>query len=1088
MTEKTSTGRISEFTAAHRRFLLFFAMLVVSLSSWMLHADEVEISSDPLRVSGNVIYRWKIGNAQASLLEGDCTLEHAGQRLSARSILLVVSGDIGRVHTEVVAEGVQMVDRQQTGPKQLRFETLADPEIQAPLYRGEPENPPALLRYLKPQRLGQATDPIAQVQFQDPQTVVPHSLGSPTQNSPAFAPPVLNTPMIYGDPTYPPQSPNQTQPNYPNGMIGDYPSPIDSPISPPNQDPLTNQIPQTSFAPPMPASPITMSDGATTGGFQFFVDGGNRSVELLARGASMPPQIDWSNRPETGESVIVARGGVTILVRDVSAQMPSGEVMQLGTISLSADRIVGWLPLTTNLFNGTESLSQAEGELYLEGDIVFRQGERIIYADAMYYNVTREVGVVLEAETITTIPEYQGIARLKADVLQQVGRGNFVAFDAAVTTSRMGVPRYWLQSERLQLNDRNTSVIDPATGATSIRRDPFVSSRDNFVYFGGMPILYWPRFSSSLRDPNLFISDLKVGNDSIFGTQALVDWNLLQLFGVDNAPPGLKWELSTDYLSDRGPALGTLLSYQLPGLFGIPGKTNGSLDAWFINDKGTDTLGGNRRNLPPETSNRGRAIFRHRQEMQNGYEFIAEFGWISDRNFEEQYFENEWDRDKNKDTSLRLRKYYHSNLFELSAQAQTNDFFQQTEQLPALDHYLIGGSLFADWLTWSAHNHISYTKLNAADTATNPAEAAGMTMLPGEMDAEGIIARTRQELALPVQAGPVKVVPYVSGEAARYGEAADGTPLTRILGQGGVRASLPMSRVDPTIQSSLLNIRGLAHKLEWTADYFYADSNTDFEELPLYDPLDDHAQQQFRRRFIVSDYGGILPARFDPRTYALRNGTQKYITSGSDVIADDLQQIRLGLNQRWQTKRGLPGRERIVDLFQFDTDLLIFPDADRDNFGETVGPATYDMAYHIGDRVSLLSDGYFDFFDSGLRSLSAGVRTSRPGVGDVYFGLLSLQGPISSTVFRSMVDYRLNEKWIWSSATTYDFGEAGNVGQSFGLTRIGESLLVRLGINIDRGRDNVGFGFTIEPRFWPSPRLGRVGGQMIPPPGVEGLE
>ncbi len=211
---------------------------------------------------------------------------------------------------------------------------------------------------------------------------------------------------------------------------------------------------------------------------------------------------------------------------------------------------------------------------------------------------------------------------------------------------------------------------------------------------------------------------------------------------------------------------------------------------------------------------------------------------------------------------------------------------------------------------------------------------------------------------------------------------------------------------------------------------FYADSDTNLDELPLYDALDDIPQEQFRSRFIEETFGGTLPPQFDPRTYAFRQGFQKLVASPSDVIADDLQQLNLGLHQRWQTKRGLPGRERIVDLLQFDIDLLIFPDADRDNFGETVGPATYDVQYHVGDRVTLLSDGYIDFFDDGLRSISAGVRTSRPGVGDLYLGLLSLEGPISSTVLRSAIDYRMNEKWIATAGTTYDFGPTGNVGQT----------------------------------------------------------
>lgn len=341
---------------------------------------------------------------------------------------------------------------------------------------------------------------------------------------------------------------------------------------------------------------------------------------------------------------------------------------------------------------------------------------------------------------------------------------------------------------------------------------------------------------------------------------------------------------------------------------------------------------------------------------------------------------------------------------------------------------------------------------------------------------------------MPLELGPVKFVPFVSGEVSHYGEDALGQDRTRLLGQAGMRAMLPMWRVDPNVQSSLLNVRGLAHKVEFSGEYFYADSDTNLDDLPLYDPLDDDAQEEFRRRFFFNTFGGALPTRFDPRNFAYRQGLQRYVTNPSEVIADDAMQARLGVHQRWQTKRGAVGRERIVDLMRLDIDTTLFPDAERDNFGETVGPTTYDFRYHLGDRVTLLSDGYADFFDLGLRSVSAGVRTSRPGIGDIYAGLMSLEGPINSTVFRSSYDYRLNEKWIFTAANTYDFGSTGNVGQTLALTRIGESFLIRMGLDVDKGRDNVGFVFTVEPRFWPGRSIGSLGGQLLPPPGLEGLE
>lgn len=990
------------------------------------------ISPDPILASGNIVHHWQTESGEAWWLQGDCVLSHDGRRITGDSLLLVAEGPSGSIACRAVVDGAALPGGKSTDPVTLSVRTLVDPRVEAPIYRGKPDAMPALSQHL-PTATKNNGDTIAQVQFAAP--VLPGT--------------VLNGPEL----------------NRPgNGPFPTIPPPIAGP------------------------PPITMSDGATTGGLQFLVGGGTRSIEIIKRGAAFAPDINTIDRPEINETVVIARGGVTVLIRDVTAQLPSGELMELGTISLSADRIVGWLPLISNLFNGSAQFSDSQGELYLEGDIVFRQGERIIYADAMYFNVAAETGMILDAEAITTVPDYPGVVRLKSQVLQVINRGNFRAFDAAVTTSRMGVPRYWLQSEQLQLTDRGRVVIDPATGSQTTITEPYVESNNNFVYVGGVPILYWPTFGTSLQNPGYYISGASVGNDNIFGTQVRLDYDLFQLFGVDDAPRGVTWELSTDYFSERGPALGTNLNYTLPGFLGAAGPVNGFFDAWAISDDGLDNLGSDRRSLTPETDIRGRALLRHRHFMPNDYEFIAEVGYLSDRNFLEQYLENEWDQDVDHRTALRLRKYLGANAFDLSAEAQVNDFYTETERIPELDHYLLGGSLLGDRLTYNQHNSVGYKRLNVAGLPEDPAEAAEYSPIPGEVDAEGIVALTRQQLALPVQFGALKIVPNVMGEASHFGEAVGGDPLTRLVGQAGIRATLPMWNVDPTIQSSLLNIRGLAHKLEWTAEYSYSDSDTNLNELPYYDSLDDNAQEQFRRRFIQDTYGGVLPARFDPRTYAFRQGFQNLVASPSDVIADDLELFRVGLHQRWQTKRGLPGAERIVDLFQFDVDLMLFPDADRDNFGETLGPATYDMRYHVGDRVTLLSDGYVDFFDDGLRSISGGIRSSRPGVGDIYIGLLSLEGPISSTVLRASLDYRLNEKWIASGGTTFDFGQTGNVGQTLALTRIGESALLRVGINVDEGRDNVGIQFGIEPRFFPRPTLGQIGGALIPPPGVEGFE
>lgn len=1059
-----------------------------------------------MRVRGETVFRWQREQTNAAptplgktattiattpsapteqdctLLRGRCVLEYQGKRFEAESILLVVDGVGDNIHVKLLMDRVRIGSGQTTRePIVAKLPLSAPPEIRAQQYRGKAEVPDdwwAKCGLSSPGKTDQAAAPaIAPVQFSEP---VPS--GDPVE-------------LVQPLPAPPPDPNMQTVPSMgltwdESGVVSDptlrSPGELNGPITSYNSPSAT--VPdRTGQVMPLPEPPIMMDDGGTTGGWSYSIGGGTKSIELLSRGTSRPTDLQTFDRANANETVVVATGGVTVLVRDIMAQTPTGLRVPIGTVSLSADRIVAWTPPIGDIITGAANASDAQGELYLEGDIVVRQGDQIIYADAMYYNAAREVGVILDAEVIATIPQTQGTARVKAEVMRQVARGNFVANNAAVTSSRLGVPRYWLQSNELSLTQRPITRVDPDTHQVVLDSEPYVSSRGNFVYAGGIPVLYWPRFSTPLRKPTSYLNGANIKSDQIFGRQLMLEWDTFQLLGM-NTPDGVESTLLTDYLSKRGPALGSQTRYTLPSLFGVSGPVVGEYDSYLIKDRGLDNIGNGRNHLVPETDVRGISVLTHRHHLPGGWEFIAELGYISDRNFVEQYFENQWDQRANRNTGLRLRKYNGSQLLDFNANFQINDFFEETERLPEFNHYALGGSLLGDRLTWSMHNQVGYLKLNPADAPRDPATAAVTATLPGEMDRQGIVARSRQELAMPVQAGPFKIVPFAIGEAAQYGQDINGEDLTRLWGGGGIRANLPLSRVDPTIQSSLLNVRGLAHKIDLSAEYFYADSNTDYQDLPYYDPLDDHTQQEFRRSFIYTTYGGALPIQFDPRSFALRQGIQRNIASPSNTVADDLQQLRLGMNHRFQTKRGLPGRERIVDLFRFDMQTILMPQANRDNFGENVGPTIFDAQYNLGDRVSLLGDGYIDFFDDGLRSLSGGIRTSRPGLGDMYVGLQSLEGPISSTVLHAKIDHRLNEKWIVSAGNTYDFGPTGSNTQSFGLTRIGESFLFQVGANIDAGRDNTSFGFSFEPRFLPSSRLGRLGGQMIPPPGAEGLE
>jgi len=810
---------------------------------------------------------------------------------------------------------------------------------------------------------------------------------------------------------------------------------------------------------------------------------GAKTFEFSGRGA-IDPQLETIPRTDGGESVVAISRGIRLKFGGTTAMTSSGP-MDLGTVLIEADRALIWTRDFQRLL-----ANQVEGapiEVYLEGNVVFQQGQRTIYADRMYYNVQNETGMVLGAEILTPAPQYEGIVRLKADVIEQRSRQSFLAYNAAMTSSRMGVPSYWLQSDRLILQDSRASV-DAQQQAAALRTGQTnmeATARNNFVYLGGVPVLYWPILNTNIDAPNFYLRSAKYRSDTIFGQQLFLDFDLYNLLGI-NGPDGTDWGLSTDYLSERGFAFGTTLQYNVPNTF-LPGPANGFIDAWGLYDRGLDTLGRDRIGLFPESNPRYRVAMQHRQLLKPDLELSSEIGWISDRNFLEQYLELAWDQNKDYDTNIRLRKYSGNHMLDLMAQARINSFFTETEQLPRLDYYVLGQSIF-DRLTWYSQSQVSYSRLRVLSTPLNPQDVTAFTLMPWEVNAEGIRAGTRQELALPLELGPMKFTPYVNGEVMTWGQDVTGESITRLTGQTGVRSSIPFWKTYPEIQNRLFNVNGIAHKASFNTELFYADSSQNISQFPLYDPLDDNSQEHFRRRMVVNTFGGTLPSQLDSRAYAVRQGMQRYVTAASKEVVEDQAQVRLGLDQRWQTKRGIPGRERITDLVEFDVEGILFPNSNRDNFGQTVGAVNYDARFHVGDRVSLLSDGYADFFDQGLRIVSGGAMITRPGRGDWYVGLTSVQGPIDTLVAFSNINYRLNEKWIFSGGTAFDFGDAGYIGQAASVTRIGESFLTQVGITVDTGRDNASVFFNVEPRFLPMRKLGFLGGQAIPPAGLYGLE
>ena len=164
----------------------------------------------------------------------------------------------------------------------------------------------------------------------------------------------------------------------------------------------------------------------------------------------MPYHAESTPNPTTNETVTVVTGGINVLIDGLPNY--GGRLGFSGSIDVSADRIVVWSG-GTQMPDISGQIPQSNStplELYMEGNIVFREGDRVVQAKAMYYNVNQRNGVILDAEVahagaaIPRIGAAEG-RRHAASRSRSLCRRQY----ASLTTSRMGIPTYEFKSGTL---------------------------------------------------------------------------------------------------------------------------------------------------------------------------------------------------------------------------------------------------------------------------------------------------------------------------------------------------------------------------------------------------------------------------------------------------------------------------------------------------------------------------------------------------------------------------------------------------------------------------------------------------------------
>ncbi|KAA0215629.1 MAG: LPS-assembly protein LptD [Leptolyngbya sp. PLA3] len=880
------------------------------------------------------------------------------------------------------------------------------------------DGPPGSGGLVKPER---AT--LDAIQAAQAELVRAFELEHPPPEPPPVRPPKPERPRPEQPPVQPPvQPPTPPVDLKPTETTPPEPKPSEpGPVEPKPLQPGPGQPPApVEPSPDLPAAPSPVAAALFQPQGAFYVAAGDRVVV------------------QSGEfdTAVIITGGVVVQYES------EGQ-----TLEISAERGVVFLKPGRMVDRLTSFSPDDVFGLYLEGEVRAVNGTYTFRAPRIYYDVQGDRALALDAVFWTYDQRLGMPLYMRADAIRQEAVNQFSAKKATLSNTAFFHPDFSIgitsvTVEQAQRSDGSNHLIMDARNIT--------------LKAGAVPFFWWPRYHG---DPERIpIRSVGYQDSNRTGGVIRTTWDAYTLLGIQPLRD-INALLEVDTYFDRGLGLG--LDSDWSG-----DHSEGALYAYALpDDTGEDVMPRGTR-IDRDGEARGLVLFRHRAELRDGWTILAEASYASDEAFVPALFPDIAEESRDLTTRLYARRTDENSQFNFEARGGLNDFIIPQHQLqapgylvdklPQIGYISIANDLLSEnspgllsytWEASYAQIRLRFSEVDAADLGfnrdfiaqrvfgTNADESLGDLYRSLGLD-EGTVNRfdTRHELSAQLKAGELLITPFATGRFTYYDDAFDDfspdeDDQARFWGGAGVTLATSFHRINRDAESDLLDIHELHHIIEPSITLFHADTTIHQSDLPVYD---DEVES---------------------------------LNDGSAV------QMRLG--QRWQTKRGGPGRWRSVDLLELNLDYVWHSD---DTEPETpIGrfyaarpelsvPGEYlrlESILQLTEAVALAGETIYDLEIEQQARSSIGVLFEHT---PDFFTTLELRYVNSQDVTYGRYGFRytLTEKYRIAGNATYDFDNADFQTLSINFLRrftIGELGVVVVYNNV-RGETGLGFTFT----------------------------
>ncbi|MFO7955721.1 MAG: LPS assembly protein LptD [Candidatus Brocadiia bacterium] len=619
-------------------------------------------------------------------------------------------------------------------------------------------------------------------------------------------------------------------------------------------------------------------------------------------------------------------------------------------------------------------------------------------ADELYINPGRARALAGNAELRVADPEApeQLVYVFRGERAYLINSQTLTVRNVAVTSCNFARPHYQFFAERAQI------VRDaPSTFLTAWNAQLQVGEKQT-------SLLWLPFIGTDLTERAYLLTDYALGSSDKFGFFVQTTWRPLDL---TTKPAWVEdWFVNLDYYGSRGPAVGTELEYASPGR-GYP-EHEGRIRGYYVHDTGDE----DDTELPVPREDRGRFHVEHRTQLNQDWRVDAEYYWLSDEGFLNEYFEEDFEQEKTPESYLLARYLRNSTYLALLYKGQVNEFLTQLEETPSATLEFLG-------LPYGRFVYDGTVQAGVFDQEISD------LIIPAPPDPPSLARlHTDHMVSLPFSVGVLRFDPYVRA-LATYAEdsAFDGTDFGGSESRTGVGAGA-------TVSSTFWRVYPAA---------------SEFFDLN-------------RLRHILIPYAGVETLSVSGADSA------DFIQMDAVDIIDSGTETTVGLRQRLQTKRQTDGQWSSVNWIELDVAYVArSSDSVVQSLDEDFVRA--DFEWQVTDSVSLHSRDNRLGLDNLPDVVNFGALLNFRPAWSLGLDYDRIED-VSTTVTASLL-CELSRRYMLLVFQQFELDSAGtgqnrNMETRVVIRRLLDQWVLDLGVHFEESNDEFALIFGFGPRGW----------------------